>query len=80
MGDVCDAGALIVAIVLAFGYTQHWFKAGTDKAKEVLSAVMPASAHRTERSRCADEGAPGFRERRRAGSHQWLPRGAGEEP
>ncbi len=36
--------ALIVAIVLAFGYTQHWFKAGTDKAKEVLSAVMPASA------------------------------------
>jgi tetratricopeptide (TPR) repeat protein len=36
--------ALIVAIVLAFGYTQHWFKAGTDKAKEVLSAVMPVSA------------------------------------
>ena len=39
--------ALIVAIVLAFGYTQHWFKAGTDKAKEVLSAVLPASATAT---------------------------------
>ena len=36
--------ALIVAIVLAFGYTQHWLKAGADKAKEVISAVLPASA------------------------------------
>lgn len=36
--------ALIVAIVLALGYQQHWFKAGADKAKEVLSAVLPASA------------------------------------
>ena len=36
--------ALIVAIVLAFGYTQHWLKAGADKAKEIISAVLPASA------------------------------------
>lgn len=35
--------ALIVAIALAFGYKQHWFKTGTEKVKEVLSAVMPAS-------------------------------------
>jgi cytochrome c-type biogenesis protein CcmH/NrfG len=39
--------ALIVAIALAFGYRQHWFKTGTEKVKEVLSAVMPASTTTT---------------------------------
>jgi len=38
--------AAIVAIVLAFGYTQHWFKAGTDKAKEMLSSAMPTAAEK----------------------------------
>lgn len=38
--------ALIVAIVLAYGYTQHWFKGGAAKAKEVLSSVMPAAAEK----------------------------------
>lgn len=36
--------ALIVAIVLAFGYTQHWFKGSAAKAKEMLSAVMPKAS------------------------------------
>lgn len=38
--------ALVVAIVLAFGYTQHWFKGSAAKAKDVLSSVMPAAAEK----------------------------------
>jgi hypothetical protein len=39
--------ALIVALVGFYGYTQHWFAAGTEKAKEVLSTVMPTPAATT---------------------------------
>jgi hypothetical protein len=39
---------LIVALVGYFGYTQHWFSAGTEKAKEMLSTVMPAPAASTQ--------------------------------
>jgi len=39
--------ALFVAIALAFGYAQHWFKPGADKSQEVLGAVVPASATAT---------------------------------
>jgi tetratricopeptide (TPR) repeat protein len=41
-------GTLIVAVLLAFGYTQHWFKLGkfgsAEKSVEAVSAVAPAAA------------------------------------
>ena len=41
-------GALIVAALLAFGYSQHWFKLGkfgaAEKSVEPVSAVAPAAA------------------------------------
>jgi len=39
--------ALILAVVLVLGYRQHWFSAGTERVKEILSAVMPATATAT---------------------------------
>lgn len=38
--------AVVVAIVLAFGYTQHWFEGSAAKAKEMLSSVVPAASEK----------------------------------
>ena len=42
---IYGTGAVVLAAVLGFGYTQHWFKFGklgpVEKANEVVSAVAP---------------------------------------
>jgi hypothetical protein len=48
--------ALFIAIVLALGYTQHWFEGGAGKAKEMLSSVMPAASEKAPMA--APEAAP----------------------